>query len=190
MIHSLAKATTNWLIKSGAVTEEDALAYEYVVYRAIFTVIPLLMTLVFASLMKMTVEGLMMIIPFILIRRFCGGLHLNSSVVCFVTSTTTLVVALYAIKLLINYDMSVLASTIAIVSTASIVVIGSVESKNRILSAKEKKVFTNVSRMLSITVFAVFTVFLIVGNLRYAIPIATGLFITAILQILGKLKHN
>ena len=54
MIHSVAKALAGRPIKSGAVAEEDAPAYEYVVYRAIFTVIPLLMTLVIATLMKMT----------------------------------------------------------------------------------------------------------------------------------------
>ena len=120
MIHSIAKATAGWLIKSGAVTEEDAPAYEYVVYRAIFTVIPLLMTFVIATLMKMTVEGLLMIIPFILIRRFCGGLHLNSSAVCFILSTITLVVALFIIRMLINYEMASLALAMAIASTTSI----------------------------------------------------------------------
>lgn len=190
MIHGIAKATAGWLTESGAVSKEDAPAYEYVVYRAIFTVIPLLMTLVIATLMKMTTEGLMMIIPFILIRRFCGGLHLNSSVVCFISSTITLVVALFIIRLLINYVMIAMASAMAIISAASIVAIGSVESKNRPLSAKEKKVFTKVSRMLYVTILSVFTVFLIFGNLRYAIPIGMGLSLTAVLQILGKLKQD
>lgn len=190
MIHSIAKATAGWLIKSGAVTEEDAPAYEYVVYRAIFTVIPLLMTFVIATLMKMTVEGLLMIIPFILIRRFCGGLHLNSSAVCFILSTITLVVALFIIRMLINYEMASLALAMAIASTTSIVVIGSVESKARSLSAREKNVFTKVSRVLCMTALGVFTAFLINGNLRYVIPIGMGLFLTAILQILGKLRQD
>lgn len=190
MIHSIAKATTGWLTKSGAVSEEDAPAYEYVVYRAIFTVIPLLMTLVIAALMKMTAAGLLMIIPFILIRRFCGGLHLNSSAVCFISSTITLVVALFVIRLLINYKMIALASAMAITSAASIVAIGSVESKNRPLSPKEKKVFTKVSRILCLTTLTVFAVFLIIGNLRYAIPIGMGLSLTAVLQILGKIKQS
>lgn len=190
MIHGIAKATAGWLTKSGAVSEEDAPAYEYVVYRAIFTVIPLLMTLVIATLMKMTAEGLLMIIPFILIRRFCGGLHLNSSVVCFISSTITLIVALLIIRLLINYEMIALASAMAITSVASIVAIGSVESKNRPLSPKEKKVFTKVSRILCVTALAVFAVFLMVGNLSCATPIGMSLFLTAILQILGKLKRD
>lgn len=190
MIHSIAKATAGWLIKSGAVTEEDAPAYEYVVYRSIFTATPLLMTLVIATLMKMTVEGLLMIIPFILIRRFCGGLHLNSSVICFISSTITLIVSLFIIKILINYETAALASAMAISSAASIIVIGSVESKNRPLSVKEKNVFAKVSRVLCVTALAVFAVFLIIVNLRYAIPIGMGLFLTAVLQILGKLKQN
>lgn len=190
MIHGIAKATADWLTKSGAVSEEDASAYEYVVYRAIFTVIPLLMTLVIATLMKMTAEGLLMIIPFILIRRFCGGLHLNSSAVCFISSTTTLVVALFIIRLLVTFEMIALASAMAITSAASIVAIGSVESKNRPLSPKEKKAFTKVSRILCLTTLAMFTVFLIIGKLRYAVPIGIGLFLTAILQILGKIKQN
>lgn len=190
LLVKISRPIVNWLLRNGAVTEEDAPAYEYVVYRAIFTLIPLLMTLVIATLMKMTAEGLIMIIPFILIRRFCGGLHLNSSVVCFISSTITLIVALLIIRLLINYEMIALASAMAIISAASIIVIGSVESKNRPLSAKEKKVFTKVSRILCVTTLAVFTVFLIFGNLRYAIPIGVGLFLTAVLQTLGKLKQN
>ncbi len=190
LLVKISRPIVNWLLRNGAVTEEDAPAYEYVVYRAIFTVIPLLMTLVIATLMKMTAEGLLMIIPFILIRRFCGGLHLNSSVVCFISSSITLIVALLIIRLLINYEMIALASAMAIISAASIVAIGSVESKNRPLSPKEKKVFTKVSRILCVTTLVVFTVFLIIGKLRYAVPIGIGLFLTAILQILGKIKQS
>ena len=86
--------------------------------------------------------------------------------------------------------MIALASAMAIISAASIVAIGSVESKNRPLSPKEKKVFTKVSRILCVTTLVVFTVFLIIGKLRYAVPIGIGLFLTAILQILGKIKQS
>ena len=98
--------------------------------------------------------------------------------------------ALFIIRLLINYEMIALASAMAITSAASIVVIGSVESKNRPLSPKEKKVFTKVSRILCLTALSAFAVFLIFWNLRYAIPIGMGLFLTAVLQILGKLKQD
>ena len=54
LLVKISRPIVNWLLRNGAVTEEDAAAYEYVVYRAIFTVIPLLMTLVIATLMKMT----------------------------------------------------------------------------------------------------------------------------------------
>ena len=38
----------------------------------------------------MVVEGLLMILPFMLIRKFSGGFHLKSSTVCLVSSTLLL----------------------------------------------------------------------------------------------------
>lgn len=186
MIHGIAKATACWLTKTGAVSEEDAPAYEYVVFRAIFTVIPLLMTLVIATVMKMTTEGILMIVPFIMIRRFCGGIHLDSPVICFISSVATLVAILFAIKLFINYQIKVPTSIMTAVSAVSIMAIGTVESKNRPLSASERRVFSRISRVLCALALSVFTALMLWGNVKCAVPIGMGIFLTAALQVIGR----
>lgn len=60
---------------------------------------------------------------------------------------------------------------------------------NRLLSEKEKTVFAKVSRFMCMTMLMAFATFLTIGSLRYVILIVMGLFLAAILQILGKLKQ-
>ena len=53
-----------------------------------------------------------------------------------------------------------------------------------------KKVFTTASRIMCMTTLVVFTIFLIIRNMRYTIQIGIGLFRTAILQILGNRNQS
>ncbi|ANU54539.1 hypothetical protein ADH66_17155 [Acutalibacter muris] len=47
---------------------------------------PLGLALVISFFLNMVVEGLLLIIPFLLVRKFCGGFHFQSPVLCGILS--------------------------------------------------------------------------------------------------------
>ncbi|WP_419013629.1 accessory gene regulator B family protein [Hominenteromicrobium sp.] len=77
MLHSLSKSVTKWLLKTGAISHNDVALYEYAVYTFFFSMLPLTVSICLGALLHMFFEALLMILPFVLIRKFSGGFHLR-----------------------------------------------------------------------------------------------------------------
>ena len=90
MIKRLAAVTAKWLLQAGAISASDVELYEYGIYSFLFTMCPLGLVLMISVFLNMVIEGILLIIPFILIRKFCGGFHFQSSVLCGIVSTLVL----------------------------------------------------------------------------------------------------
>jgi len=87
MISKAASTISEWLLSSGAISEKDRSLYEYAAYSFIFSLAPLVIVAIIGSILGMLAEGIILILPFMFIRKFSGGYHLKSSRICFVTST-------------------------------------------------------------------------------------------------------
>ena len=131
----------------------------------------------------MFIEGILMILPFMMIRKFSGGYHLNSSVVCFISSTLLLSTSLALIGLinsLGSYDVLLCA---AVMNALQIFVYSPIDSKKRKLSKKEQEVFREIARLM-VSVFLAFSLLLyFLGAEKFAVPIWMGIIITALLQL-------
>ena len=90
MIKRLAAVTAKWLLQAGAISASDVELYEYSIYGFLFTLCPLGLVLIISMFLHMVVEGILLIIPFILIRKFCGGFHFQSPAFCGIVSTLVL----------------------------------------------------------------------------------------------------
>ena len=62
-----------WLVESETVHREDKELYEYAVYSLFLTVTPIVLILIIGSLLGKTIQGLIIIFPFMFIRKFSGG---------------------------------------------------------------------------------------------------------------------
>ena len=80
MIKRIAAVTAKWLLQAGAISASDVELYEYSIYSFLFTLCPLGLVLIISVFLHMVVEGILLIIPFIIIRKFCGGFHFQSSI--------------------------------------------------------------------------------------------------------------
>ena len=92
MIHQISKVIVKWLLSAGAISSNEQEIYEYAVYSVIFSVAPLFLVFVIGSFLDIALEGVIFLLPFLLIRKFSGGFHLKSPVVCFISSVTVLTV--------------------------------------------------------------------------------------------------
>ena len=90
MIKRAAAVTAKWLLQAGAISASDVELYEYGIYSFLFSLCPLGLVLIISMFLHMVVEGILLIIPFTLIRKFCGGFHFQSPVICGIVSTLVL----------------------------------------------------------------------------------------------------
>lgn len=86
--------------------------------------------------MGLIVEGIVLIIPFMIIRTFSGGTHSKSPGRCFVISAGILIILLVMSKMISN---SLLLSIIMLGACISLIVCSPIENENKQLRATLKQ---------------------------------------------------
>lgn len=180
MITRCAGKITTWMIKQDAVVPRDRELYEYAVYSLILTVSPLVLVMVIGGLMGMFTEGIVLIIPFMAIRKFSGGYHAKHSGVCLLTSCGVLFLCV-CLASHITCSMGLCIATFG--AAASLCVWSPIDSENRRLMPDEKKRYKKTTCIIA-ALFAMVFVFLLAINAdTYAVCVAVGLLLSASLQL-------
>lgn len=183
MIRKIAEIVSAWLVKANVIKGDDRSLYEFAVYSLLFGLLPVFLTLIYSSILGLLLEGMLMIIPFMLIRKFSGGFHLESPKICFCFSSAIIIVSLIAIKLLMKTNNVLLPSAGVVISTVTICISSPIDSDARKLSAKEIRTFGMIARILATLFSIIYFALLFLGKYRLAIPIGVGAIIPALLQI-------
>lgn len=183
MIKSTSKRLVKWLLSVGAISQDDRELYEYATYCLLFNLMPIVFTSMVSVPMGMFAEGILMIIPFIIIRNFSGGFHMKSAAFCFISSTVLLATFLFLIKIVLWDQLYLSHFVITLIIELFIIIMSPIDSKERALSEKENRVFKRIAIIISTTVFGIYVLLLSLGLQSTAIPIGTGIIITGCLQI-------
>ncbi len=183
MIGKMSSRIVKWLLRAGAISKNDRELYEYAAYSFLFSLLPLVMVMLLGCISRMLVEGLLMIVPFMFIRKFSGGFHLQSSGVCFVSSTLLLSAFLFLIRLVIEKQSFILLSCFVAAAAIQVFLCSPIDNEARRLSEKERVVFKKVARIMSVLFFAVYIALMTLGLSRFAVPVGAGIILTALLQV-------
>lgn len=133
--------------------------------------------------MGVLLEGILMILPFMMIRKFSGGFHLKSSRVCFVASTCILSVFLLVIKAGIAAQHVVFFSVFVSLSAIQVFLCSPIDNDSRMLKEKERLVFRRTARVMTL-LFLVLYVFLLAFKMpMFYVPIGIGIILSALLQV-------
>ena len=189
-MRTAAKAITQWLVNTKAIPAQMYEAFEYGIFSCLFSSLPILVVILLSIPLHMVPEGIAMIIPFILLRKFAGGFHFSSPLPCSVTSVALLFACLFGIKIILVFHAYGLISSLVLLSFAFIIIHSPIDSKSRRLAKNEKRIFKKIAIVLSIIMG--FTYFTLVIFERYstAIPIGFGIILTAFLQVPCKFKKR
>lgn len=169
-----------WFIKNNILPSEDEELYAYAIACLLMTISPLFLSLFLGGCLGLVVEGIVVIIPFVFIRTFSGGIHSNSAGICFVLSTGILFVLILLTQVISNSN--ILRVTM-IAGAVSLAVFSPIENENKELNEKERKIYKKVTVFLLCSFFAVYIAFCCFGLDDYAVCLALGIILTAILQI-------
>ena len=190
----IAKRITKWLIKKGAISRNDEELYVFALCNTFLTLVPLLSVLAVAYLMNSILEGISLVIPFLIIRKFSGGFHFNSAVICITVSIFLLISLLFfsiKIALLPVFDAGILLSGLSLSRNSPI------DSEARMLDEEEKKHFKKATHIISI-IFVTLYLSLRILSILYTMPIiiriarslSTGMIFAALLQIPVLIKNH
>ena len=91
MLEIFSKKIATWLIKSGILENDNTELYGYAIQYLLLIIIPTINFTAYCIATRQILIGLIEIFTFLLIRKYSGGYHCESSSVCLVFSTIILI---------------------------------------------------------------------------------------------------
>ena len=132
----------------------------------------------------------MLITTFILLRNFAGGFHFQTPLPCIIVSTLVLLGCLLEISVILEYGSFIIHTLLVYASIVPICILSPIDSENRQLSAKEKSAFHRIAIVLATINAALYSLLLILRTVEIAIPLGTGMILTALLQLPCLFEHQ
>lgn len=179
-MRKVACKLTNWLIRLEAIPKEERELYEYAAYNFFITVSPLMLAILFGIFMGHLMESIVLIVPFMIIRKFSGGYHMKNSTVCFVTSCLILIVCII-LSCKLKYDMKM--GIVVLLSAMSLIICSPIDSQNRRLEQEERIQYKKMTCIFTMVFVALFFLLAYIEQYRFATCIAVGIALTSVLQI-------
>lgn len=185
MIKKCTGVIVDWLIKCSAVKEADKELYSYAVYSLLLTLSPLLFAIGVGLIMERVWQNIVIIIPFIIIRKFSGGYHAKHAAVCLVSSCLLLYLCtVLSLYLKCGWGLGFLTAA----ASVSLAAFSPIDSENRPLSQEEKTSYKRITIILVTIFLLVGALSFLVGLHTFAICISIGIMLSACLQIPSVLK--
>lgn len=170
---------TDWLIKSNVIQAQDRDLYEYACRSLVFLIAPFVIALVAGMVFRMVAESLLMAVPYVVLRSFCGGFHLKSIKMCLIVSTLSYL-AIFSIGVFVSCDMFYYIA--AIISTISIGVLSPIMSPDKKIDSRRILHFKLMAIVLSVIILIVILALFISHRGHFAKPLTLGMLLTAFLQ--------
>lgn len=189
MIQELASSITKWLERENAISSENHALFAYAAYSLIFGLLPIFIVTALGLTFGMIREGLVMILPFMLIRKFSGGYHINSSKICIILSTTVLALALTFTKIIINEGHTTFLSLLVFLSIVCICIFSPIDSAARKLTEREQQLFRKITLVLAIGFMAMYLIMCRTMPAQYSVAFGVGILLVAVLQLPYILKE-
>lgn len=171
---------TDWLIWLEAIPKEERELYEYAAYNFFITISPLMLAILFGIFMGHLMESIMLVTPFMIIRKFSGGYHMKNSTSCFLTSCFILIVCII-LSCKLKYDMKM--GIVVLLSSVSLITFSPLDSQNRRLDEEEKRQYKKMTCIFTMVFVALFFLLAYIEQYRFATCIAVGIALTSVLQI-------
>lgn len=175
MVRELAK----WLVRQDVIQEKDKEAYEYSIYCMLLTAAPLFLSVAVGMVMGDLKGSIILVLPFLIIRKFSGGFHAKHIYSCLTVSALLLAVCFY---LALRIQNNVLLGSIVTAASFSLIIFSPIDSENRRLEPEEKNRRKKQTAILTIIFLIVYAVLSLYHADDYAVHIAVGIILAAGLQ--------
>lgn len=169
-----------WLINNDEIQERDKILYMYALNSIKATVIPLILAFVMCVMLRIPLANMLLVIPFMIIRKYSGGYHAGTIYQCLVLSCIVLAIS-FAIAVSIRFSIGL--NIALILSIIIIWMISPIDSDNKRLNAEEKKNMACKTRGITCGICGAIYLTWLLGKEQLAIDLTIGLMLVAALQI-------
>ncbi len=179
MMQYCAEKIVGWLIGCNAIKNEDRELYEYAVYSLFLWVVPLFFAVITGVCLGKVGQSIAVVVPFMMTRKFSGGVHAKYPWVCFICSCTLLGICTYLSGYLV-YGWKM-----ALITAAAVVLLGyfsPIEHENKKLNEDERKLYKKITVMITSISWCVAVALYLLDQGVFAVCISLGILLTAGLQ--------
>lgn len=167
--------------------------YEYAVYIILSSLFHIATIIALGLFFNLLVESLMFYFSFIVIRKFAGGYHAKTPVRCYVFSVISTVFILVVMKIILAVDSLLIMYGLLLLDLICVILIcmlSPIDTDNNPLNNREKKVYKTISVVASITIFGVSYVLMLFSLSNIGASLIFGMFMSALVLILGAVLRN
>lgn len=180
MMKKSTETATYWLIECGVIKKEEEELYRYAIHNFILSFAPLLMATIFGICLGCVKQSIVMVIPYMEIRRYSGGYHTKHLWTCMLCSSLLLLLCiLFSLTAIYNRQL-LIGTTLASISLG---ICSPLEHENRILSRREVVCYKKATVTLTILFFVSSLLFRFMRMEMYAVCISVGVMLSAGLQM-------
>mgnify|MGYP002624233923 CR=1 FL=1 len=180
----------DWLICRGEIEEKDRELYAYALLNILNTLAPIFLALLIGLILHCTIRMVMMIIPFVMLRKFSGGYHMHSAFLCAICSFALLIAcSILSSKLQIPEGNLLIAAGAGI----SLILLSPRENINKPLTEQDRRRCRYCVMGIVITLYALIVIFYLCGMEIALSCFGMGMAFTAVLQypcLLEKMEKN
>lgn len=170
----------NWMIRCNVINEEERELYKYALYSSFLLVSPLIFAGIMGICFGGVKQGIAIVLPFAILRKFCGGYHAKNLKTCILGSVLLLFLCIM-LSMYVKYDWKLVITTI--IASGNLIFISPIDNENRKISIDEKKKYKKVT-FWGVVIFMLLIIFLSISEQYiYATCFSIGILLTAGLQI-------
>lgn len=180
MMTTISKHLIDWLIREGTIQPADRELYFYATYCFLFAWAPTFLLIISSACLGRLPEALLLILPFMTIRRFCGGFHARTPQTCLVISCSLLAVFMY---LTVHAIFDTKLYLILIIASISLIINSPIVSPQRPSNLEEQKHFRQIVLIAVILYNSIILPLSQTSFRHWSICLALGLILSALLQV-------
>lgn len=173
-------AVVNWMIQHDAIHEEEKELYEYALHSAGLSILPFLIAGTIGFCFGSIKTGIMVVIPFMILRKFSGGYHAKKLSHCLIGSVMLLFLCiLFATHATYDWKFLVVTS----LASVSLMTFSPIDHENRPLEDDEKHSLKKMTIFLVCVLNGLGIMLFLIGNRKAAVSFFIGILLAAGLQI-------
>lgn len=169
-----------------AFKEEDRELVAYGLRLGIIVIANIISILIIGLILGMFLESVVFMLVYVPLRTYVGGYHASTELMCYFMSMLLVVVVLSSLKLLETYELQYL---MLVISSLIIIILSPVESINKPLGIREKKVYKKISIHM-LTAILVTLAIVNVFSGYYSMLINLSLLSVSALALLGYIVNK
>lgn len=183
-MRSINRYLTEKMIDYHIIEPEDIEIYTYGLVNGFIIIANILTTLLFAYLIKKMDAAIIMLLSFIPLRSFSGGIHCKSKTACYIISNIIIIILLIAQNYFLKFPLLLLCITL--ISGIYIFFKKISNSANRTLDNQEILYYSKIKKKILIILFSIIAVLLLLHKVNYAMVIMCSIILVALLLILNE----